>query len=36
MFGVAAYAALRNDEPFGNVLKVVAYFAPFVTALGAI
>jgi hypothetical protein len=34
MFGVAAYAALQSDEPFNNVLKMVAYFAPIVTALG--
>jgi hypothetical protein len=34
MFVVPAYAALLSDQPFNNVLKVVAYFAPFVTALG--
>jgi hypothetical protein len=34
VFGVAAYAALQSSEPFNNVMKVVAYFAPIVTGLG--
>jgi hypothetical protein len=34
VFGVPAYAALQSGEPFKNVLKVVAYFAPIVTGLG--
>jgi hypothetical protein len=34
LFCVPAYAALNSGEPFNNVLKVVAYFAPIITGLG--